>query len=408
MNIPRFIDNETLKRIRENTDWQALFNALQLERDERRSKLNDWWARSPLSNEETPSFHLGSDGKWYCWSTDQGGGPVELVQAVFKAQHGKIINCYEAGRWLLENGVSHLDPNEVARAESKQKIMPGVGQQSIFTHIGAGERKDRGGAAARSEKGKGAGDGQKSLPVTVNAPIRQNLVPKLTGQGTHPEFTKRAISQATCQYLGCGYIADGKPPMAGRICFQVRGVVETDSKGSLSPVILTHLGRSTTPEQEQVAGKWWHYPGFSKTLELYNLDKLLTDEQAMSQVKETGRVLIVEGCFDVAKLIEAGIWNVVATFGAHLAETQLPRLQMIAQRLPVQEFIVWYDRDDAGQRGQESALSLLAETGIRASGFDWKVQFTSAVRTVSLPDSVGDPCDMTIDQLQWLRKKGVV
>ena len=36
-------------------------------------------------------------------------------------------------------------------------------------------------------------------------------------------------------------------------------------------------------------------------------DKLLMDEKALNQAQSRGEVLIVEGCFDVAKLIEAGI-----------------------------------------------------------------------------------------------------
>ena len=102
--IPPFIDDATLSEIRAHTDWRGLFTALGIARDERRSRVDDWWGRSPLSEDRTASFHM-SDKGWYCFSTGQGGGVIELVQAVHH------LNCYEAGRWLLENGLSWVgDP----------------------------------------------------------------------------------------------------------------------------------------------------------------------------------------------------------------------------------------------------------------------------------------------------------
>ena len=47
--------------------------------------------------------------------------------------------------------------------------------------------------------------------------------------------------------------------------------------------------------------------------------------------------------------------NVVATFGAHLYENQLPRLKLIAQTLGVNAFLVWYDRGSAGVEGQKKS-----------------------------------------------------
>ena len=126
-------------------------------------------------------------------------------------------------------------------------------------------------------------------------------------------------------------------------------------------MVLTHIGRATTKNQEEEGGKWRHYAGFHKSLELYNFDKLFTDSLAIKQAKKTGHVIIVEGCFDVAKLVEAGIFNVVASFGAGLGVDQIPRVQMITKHLGVDRFLVWYDRDQnlAGAKGQSEALKLL-------------------------------------------------
>jgi DNA primase len=106
-------------------------------------------------------------------------------------------------------------------------------------------------------------------------------------------------------------------------------------------------------------------------------------------------VVIVEGCFDAAKLVEAGTRNVVATFGARLYEDQLPRLKLIADRLGVRRFLVWFDRDRAGIEGQSAALSLLAETGFEGVGFDWGVRFASIT-------DKKDTCDFSVEELKEL------
>lgn len=358
-----FISNKMLSEIRHNADWQALFHALGLEQDPKKSKPDDWWSCSPLSDEKTASFHINANG-WHCFSTNQGGGVVELVQAVMKAR-GQSLNCYEAGGWLLDQGVSSLDGSEASPRLIKPK--GGDAQNDLF-----------------------ASEGKK------NQAIRFNLIPYFSQQGEHHEFVRRGISKATCDYLGCGYLAKGRGAMEGRIVFQVRGV-EGAEDGTFKPVILSHIGRATTEEQAQQAGKWYHYPGFIKTLELYNLDKLLLDERAASQAKRSGCVVLVEGCFDVAKLVEAGIYNVVATFGAHLDENQLPRVRLAAEVLGIDRFLVWYDRDKAGIEGQAAALALLKAFGVQGTGFDW------GVRLSSLQSPVKDACDFSVDQLRGLR-----
>jgi DNA primase len=362
--MPSFITNKMLTEIRNNADWKKLFEALGLKPDPKKSRPEDWWCCSPLSSEAVPSFHINARG-WHCFSTNQGGGVVELVQAVMKAK-GQRLNCYEAGRWLLDQGVSFLGDHGTAKRAVKEKR---TAQDSLF---GAVEEKR-------------------------NQVTRYNLVPYLTQQGDHPEFLRRGISKATCDYLGCGYLGTGRGAMEGRIVFQVRGVEQAEN-GAFEPVVLSHVGRATTEEQAEQDGKWYHYPGFIKTLELYNVDKVLLDDRAKDQARQSGQVLILEGCFDVAKLVEAGIRNAVATFGAHLDDNQLPRLRLISEALGVDRFLVWYDRDKAGIEGQAAALRTLQTAGFEGLGFDWGVRLSSVQGLTAAKDA----CDFSVDQLRLL------
>lgn len=374
------IDKEDLREIRNNADWKRIWEAFQIAKDEKRSKENEWWGLSPFTTENTASFHMSESG-FHCFSSGESGGKIELTQKLLGQQLGKIVNCYEAGKWLIENGLSGL----VETPES----------QNLQLDL---QLQEKGQEMARSEEKRKQG----------NLPIRQNLLPLLSEQGEHAEFVKRGISKATCEYLGCGFLAMGKlknPDHAlnERIVFQVRGLSQ-----SLKPVILSHIGRATTEEQKIKNGKWWGYGGFSKSFEIYNVDKLLLDEKALSQTKQNGTVLIVEGCFDIAKVIEAGIYNVVATFGADLAKNQLSRIHLIAQTAGIQKFIVWYDRDinHKGEIGQNKAIELLKSQNYEAVGFNWMQIFGGSGKTI--PANIKDPCDFSIQQLQYLRKENLI
>ena len=116
--------------------------------------------------------------------------------------------------------------------------------------------------------------------------------------------------------------------------------------------------------------------------------------------------MIVEGAFDVAKLVEAGIRNTVASFGAHLADTQLPRLELIGMHLGVRKVLLAYDRDRAGRDGEERARELLQTAGFEVIGFDWEMTFPSPRRgAVGIPADITDVGKLTVEQVQWLRAR---
>lgn len=355
-----------------------LFGALGIEKDPKKSRDHDWWGKSPFApGERTASFHINESG-WYCFSTNQGGGPIELVQRLFR------LNCYQAGEWLLQHGVSSIQGQ--VRAEATIAL-----------------------AAP-------------SLPFSApdepapeeNRPIRQNLRPLLSP--AHPEFARRGLPPEVLGTLGIGYLdrpaREGRPdPLNQRLVVQVRGL--RNENGALLPVILTHMGRATTAEQEAEHGKWWMYPGFRKSRELYNIDRTILDDTASRQAAETGHVLVVEGAFDVAQLSAAGISNAVATFGAHVSPDQLPCFDLLASQLGVERFLVFYDRDQAGgnpeKQGFKQAAEMLLDRGFEVRTFDWSRGFPSPRRgEVTIPASIGDPGDFTVGQLRWLRAQGAI
>jgi len=239
-----------------------------------------------------------------------------------------------------------------------------------------------------------------------NKPINIDLRPFL-----RPEQVKQGgVSKESCQYLGCGFLPMRPPdkvqsPLNGRIVFQVRGLVEKES--TLNPVILSHIGRALTDQQEAADGKYWGFP-FHQNLEIYNQDKLLMDPAATEQMKELGLIL-VEGFFDVAALVDAGCLNVGALMGVHITAEQIDRLRFINAYVPIPKITLFLDRDEAGRQGTKKAAALLAQNGFVVTAFDWDQLFTRpGLPPCRIGAHINDPEDLSFIQIKWLRKQGMI
>jgi DNA primase len=368
---------EDLSVIREDAGrrWRDLFRALGLVPDQRKSKDADWWAHSPLpgpDGDRSPSFHMEEGGRWYCFSTRRGGGPIELVRDVFG-----LADSYEAGRKLIELGFGP----DAAPATATSEVAPTP--PAIENRV---EKKKK----------------------TINKPIRQDLTPLL--DPGHAMLRDRGISEEAARAFGAGFLDpdESKSRLAGRLVFQVRGFREAD--GRFERTVLSHLGRAATREQEVTDGKYLAYAGFRKTLELLGQDRLVLDQATMLATITAGRIIIVEGPFDYLKLHEAGVLNVASSLGAFLSTEQIGRINTICQILDIPpKVLVWYDRDEAGSESQERALDSLGEAGIEGEGFVWSRTFASDRRgDVGFPDAINDPCDFSAEQLRWLREEPVI
>jgi DNA primase len=187
--------------------------------------------------------------------------------------------------------------------------------------------------------------------------------------------------------------------------FQIRGVSENGQ--GLQPIILSHTGRALSPEQEESYGKYWSYP-FRKGLEIYNQDLLLLDGEAGRQARTFGLVL-VEGFFDVAKLVEAGCLNAGALMGAHISSGQIERLAWIRSRLGFPRIVLFLDRDRAGRDAARHIGERLRPRNFEVSMFDWEQGMVwNGQGPEPIPDSIQDPADMSVEQLKGLRGQGII
>jgi 5S rRNA maturation endonuclease (ribonuclease M5) len=292
------------------------------------------------------------------------------------------MTMLEVAQWMVAKGISTVNSPEWQprpgkhnrRAEQRQPIAKAGPASSEYTNPG------------------------------IEIDLRRYLRPD------HPELRRRGISASTCRYLGCGFLphrARGKAasPLNSRLVFQIRGVRENGH--NLQPVILSHTGRALSREQEDSDGKYWSYP-FRKGWEIYNQDQLLLDEQARRQANRFGLIL-VEGFFDVAKLVEADCRNVGALMGTAISAEQIERLAWITTRVRFPHILLFLDRDQAGRDAMRQARERLRHHNLAVSVFDWdqKVSCNGQVAE-PIPESIQDPADMAVEQLRRLRRQGII
>ena len=95
-------------------------------------------------------------------------------------------------------------------------------------------------------------------------------------------------------------------------------------------------------------------PSFRKGHILYALDR------ARPAIRETRRVILVEGYFDVLGVVLSGVDECVASMGTALTEAQVELLARYSE-----EVIIGYDGDRAGLEASRKALPMLLAKGLK-------------------------------------------
>ena len=347
-----------LREVWQQASWQKVIDVFQLSVDpQRRSREDEIWLRSPFTQEQHASMHVSLSANVYKdFSSGKGGGIIQFCREMLHLQ-GHPQSMFETAQWMVSEGIC------TGKTPTPSALEPHPPPKPVHP----------------------------SANRAIAVDLRRYL------GGPHPEWVRRGISAGTCLYLGCGFLpprtnGGSNSPLHSRLVFQIRGVEEKG--GLLQPIILSHIGRALTPEQEYSEGKYWSYP-FRKGLEIYNQDHLLLDPEALHQTKTFGLVL-VEGFFDVAKLVEAGCRNVGALMGAHLSGEQIERLVWIRSKVEFPRIVLFLDRDEAGRKGADQAWDQLRRHNFEVSPLDWN----------RIPAVAKDPADLSVEQIQQLHKQG--
>lgn len=101
------------------------------------------------------------------------------------------------------------------------------------------------------------------------------------------------------------------------------------------------------------------YINTAETERFHKSDLLYGLHQAKRAIRDAGRVLLVEGYFDVLGAVAAGVGGTVATMGTALTGRQAKLLARF-----VDEVVVGYDGDDAGEKAARRGLPILLRQGL--------------------------------------------
>jgi transposase/5S rRNA maturation endonuclease (ribonuclease M5) len=375
------ISREQLPQIWQQASWLRVIDRFHLTvEDKRRSRDDEIWLKSPFTQEENASMHVSlSQNIFKDFSSGKGGGIMQFCREMLRGQ-GREMTMFQVAQWMVAEGISTVNDPELPSLSGEQN-----------------QRREEWQLTAGSASSK-------NTNPAIEIDLRRYLRPD------HPELYRRGISASTCRYLGCGFLPQrtwGKTtsPLNSRLVFQIRGLREEGD--NLYPVILSHTGRALSLEQEHSHGKYWSYP-FRKGWEIYNQDQLLLDEEAWRQANKFGLIL-VEGFFDVAKLVEADCLNVGALMGTAISEEQIERLAWIRTRVRFPHILLFLDRDRPGQDGLRQARERLRHHNLAVIAFDWDQKVSCNGQAPELiPECIQDPADMSVEQLRSLRRQGII
>jgi DNA primase len=293
----------------------------------------------PFHAEKTPSFHVNRErGFFHCFGCGTGGDVFKFLEL-----HERI-GFQDAVRRLAQR--FGLTVPEVAGGEPEQD------------------------AAEREALIK--------IHEISAARFREQLA-SAGGSRARQQLRDRGISQATVERLGIGYAGPARESL--KTWLQQQGfdlslilrsglVLERESGETVdrfrermmipiardSGSIVAFAGRATQPEQQPKYLNSPETPIYSKSRLLYGLHLTKSD------IRRLGYAVLVEGYFDFAQALQAGVTPVVAACGTALTPQQGQLLRRFASKV-----VLSYDPDAAGQGAAARSSQLLVTEGFQVN-----------------------------------------
>ncbi len=297
-----------------------------------------WKGLCPFHGEKTPSFQVSPDkGFFYCFGCQVGGDVFKFVELQEKVGFQDAIRLVARKFGMTVPEAGGGDEADSVERETLLKIHE---------------------AAA--------------------AWFRQQLA-AAAGTRARQQLTARGIARETIERLGLGYAPPSRDGLKSALLRQGFGlpllaksglVVQRDDgqtadrfRGRLmipicrdSGSVVAFGGRAMEADQQPKYLNSPETPIYSKGRTLYGLHLTKAD------IRRVGYVVLVEGYFDFAQALQAGVLAVVATCGTALSAQQAHLLRRFADKI-----VLSYDPDAAGQGAAERSSLLLVQEGFRVN-----------------------------------------
>jgi DNA primase len=299
-----------------------------------------WKGLCPFHGEKTPSFNVNEERRIFkCFGCGVGGDVIKFIELFEK------ITFPEAVRQLAARvGLTVPEPEE-SREEA-------AGQRDRETLLKAHEvaadffreqLQAPGGAAARRLLE------QRRLTAETIALLGIGYAPR-TGNGLRDRLTREGFATAVQQTSGLVLQRDD-----GSLVDRFRGRVMIPICRESGPII-AFGGRAMESGQNPKYLNSPETPIYVKGRTLYGL------HLSRAAITRTKHAVMVEGYFDVAQALQAGIPNVVASSGTALTTAQGRLLKRFAGKV-----VLSFDPDAAGKGAAAKTSELLVAEGFQVN-----------------------------------------
>jgi len=233
--------------------------------------------------------------------------------------------------------------------------------------------------------------------------------------GSHPEGKRylhdRKIAPELAKAYGLGYAPDGWRNLHEALRFdfpekqlEAAGLIGRSKKSDrpydrfrhrLMFPIRSPVGRLVGFGGRTLGDDKAKYVNTAETEEFHKGSLLYGLDLAKKNIRESGRVVLVEGYFDVLGTAAAGVEDVVAGMGTALTRGQAKLLSRYAE-----EVVLGYDGDEAGENAARRALPLLLAEGltVRRARFG-AGEDPDSLRLAAGPEAVRTAIEAAVDLL---------
>ena len=293
----------------------------------------------PFHSERTPSFHVHRDkGFFHCFGCGVGGDVLKFLELQEK------LGFQDAVRQLAQRfGVEVPEPNTErdAAAETEREAM--LGAHEAAAEFFRSRLADAVGRPAREhlDARDVTHETTELLGLGFAPPTRDSLITHLRARGYSDELLLRS---------GLATARDGRP-LVDRFRNRLVVPIARDT-GS----IIAFGARALQPDQQPKYLNSRETPIYSKARTLYGL------HLSKSAIRKAGYAVLVEGYFDLAQAVQAGVTPVVAACGTAVSEQQVKLLKRFTSKV-----IVSFDPDPAGAGASARSGELLLALGLQVN-----------------------------------------
>ncbi|MGC9452275.1 MAG: DNA primase [Oceanipulchritudo sp.] len=340
-----FFSEETLESVRSIPLYEVVRPTVELSRSGK-----NWRGLSPFSNEKTPSFYVLTDLNLFkCHSTGLAGDGIRFLQETEKLTFPEAVETLAERFAIPVRYASGGGPDPETRSLKQAVLDIHEYARDYFhqTFLADHPVSDQVRRYWVEERGFSM-DLAREFHIGLAPPKSRRLLELLREKG----FSHEALKES-------GLFNPGRHPsdpdswfflFRGRLMIPIR-----DLQGQV--VAFTARQLDLTPrDHASWKAKYINSPEtlvFHKSRLLFNLDR------AREAVRESGRILLVEGQLDALRCWDAGLKEAVAPQGTSVTEEQLSLIKRYTDRLDV-----LMDSDAAGARAVLRLLPMAFKAGL--------------------------------------------